>query len=318
MTTLHERNGGPTAVPLTGHQYHIGAGPYRATVTELGAGLRELLYDDQPLIAGYQPGELPPGGAGQLLTPWPNRIDGGRYTFGGVEHQLALTEPDRGNAIHGLTRWTAWTLVRHDAGAVLLRSAPHGQQGYPFCLEIDAEYRLDPVDGMHVAITVRNRGAYAAPYGTGSHPYLTAGTSVVDRCELTLPAASWLPTDDRGIPSGPPGPVEGTAYDFRKTRTIGSTRLDHALTDLDRDGDGRAWVHLVASSGAEPGVRLWADEGYRWLQVFTGDPLGPDLRRRALAVEPMTCPPNAFVTGDDLLILAPGETVTHTWGIDVF
>jgi galactose mutarotase-like enzyme len=202
VTTLHERNGGPTAVPLTGHQYHIGAGPYRATVTELGAGLRELLYDDQPLIAGYQPGELPPGGAGQLLTPWPNRIDGGRYTFGGVEHQLALTEPDRGNAIHGLTRWTAWTLVRHDAGAVLLRSAPHGQQGYPFCLEIDAEYRLDPVDGMHVAITVRNRGAYAAPYGTGSHPYLTAGTSVVDRCELTLPAASWLPTDDRGIPCG--------------------------------------------------------------------------------------------------------------------
>ena len=318
MTSLHERNGGPTAVPLTGHQYHIGAGPYRATVTELGAGLRELLYDDQPLIAAYQPGELPPGGAGQLLAPWPNRIDGGRYTCGGVEHQLALTEPDRGNAIHGLTRWTAWTLVRHDAGAVLLRSAPHGQQGYPFCLEIDAEYRLDPVDGMHVAITVRNRGAYAAPYGTGSHPYLTAGTSVVDGCELTLPAASWLATDDRGIPSGPPGPVEGTAYDFRKTRTIGTIWLDHALTDLDRDGDGRAWVHLVASSGAEPGVRLWADEGYRWLQVFTGDPLGPDLRRRALAVEPMTCPPNAFVTGDDLLILSPGEAVTHTWGIDVF
>ena len=318
MTTLDERNGGPTAVPLTGHQYHIGAGPYRATVTELGAGLRELLYDDQPLIAGYQPDELPPGGAGQLLTPWPNRIDGGRYTFGGVEHQLALTEPDRGNAIHGLTRWTAWTLVRHDAGAVLLRSAPHGQQGYPFCLEIDAEYRLDPVDGMHVAITVRNRGAYAAPYGTGSHPYLTAGTSVVDGWKLTLPAASWLPADDRGIPSGPPVPVEGTAYDFRKTRTIGITRLDHALTDLDRDGGGRAWVHLVASSGAEPGVRLWADEGYRWLQVFTGDPLGPDLRRRALAVEPMTCPPNAFVTGDDLLTLQSGEAVTHTWGIDVF
>ena len=80
----------------------------------------------------------------------------------GVEHQLALTEPDRGNAIYGLTRWRRGPPVRHDAGAVLLRSAPHGQQGYPFCLEIDAEYRLDPVDGMHVAITVRNRGAYAA------------------------------------------------------------------------------------------------------------------------------------------------------------
>jgi aldose 1-epimerase len=60
---------------------------------------------------------------------------------------------------------------------------------------------------------------------------------------------------------------------------------------------------------------LWAGEGYRWLQVFTGDPLGPDRRRKALAVEPYTCPPNAFVTGDDLLILQPGATVTHAWGI---
>jgi aldose 1-epimerase len=317
VTSLERGNADRAAVPLTGQQYQIGAGRYRATVTELGAGLRELLYDDQPLIAGYQANELPPGGAGQLLVPWPNRIDGGRYTFGGVEHQLALTEPEHGNAIHGLTRWSAWSPVRHDTSAVLLRNVPHGQQGYPFCLEIDAEYRLDPVDGMKAAITVRNRGTYAAPYGTGSHPYLTAGTSVVDGCELTLPAASWLPTDDRGIPSGPPGRVEGTAYDFRKTRTIGTTWLDHALTDLDRDGDGRAWVHLAASGGGESGVRLWADEGYGWLQVFTGDPLGPDRRRRALAVEPMTCPPNAFATGHDLLILKPGQAVTHAWGIEV-
>ena len=95
-------------------------------MTELGAGLRELLFRDQPVIAGYEPDELPPAGAGQLLAPWPNRIDGGRYAFGGAEFQLALTEPAHGNAIHGLTRWTAWTLVRHDAGSVLLRSAPHG------------------------------------------------------------------------------------------------------------------------------------------------------------------------------------------------
>ena len=138
----------------------------------------------------------------------------------------------------------------------------------------------------------------------------------VDACELTLPAAFWLPTDERGIPSGPPAPVEGTPYDFRKTRTIGTTRLDHALTGLDRDSDGRAWVHL-ADSGSGSGIRLWADEGYRWLQVFTGDPLGPELRRKALAVEPMTCPPNAFVTADDLLVLQPGEAITHTWGLQV-
>ena len=125
---------------VSGQQYQIGAGSYRATVTGLGAGLRELLFRDQPVIADYDADELPPGAAGQLLAPWPNRIDGGRYLFDSAQFQLALTEPDHANAIHGLTRWMAWTPVRHDASAVVLRSGPHGQQGYPFCLEIDAEY----------------------------------------------------------------------------------------------------------------------------------------------------------------------------------
>jgi aldose 1-epimerase len=302
-------------VPLTGLQYEIEAGQYRATVTELGAGLRELVFRGQPVIAGYEADELPPAGAGQLLAPWPNRIDSGRYVFGGAEHQLALSEPARGNAIHGLTRFTPWTAVRHDEGAVLLRSAPHGHQGYPFCLEIDAEYRLDPGTGLQVAITARNRGSRAAPYGTGSHPYLSVGSPWVDECELTLPAASWLPMDDRGIPSGPAEAVEGTPYDFRQPRAIGDTRLDHALTGLDRDGDGRAWAYLATKGGEGSRLGLWAGRGYRWLQVFTGDPLGEDLRRKAVAIEPMTCPPNAFVTAEDLVILEPGESVTHTWGL---
>ena len=240
-------------VPLTGLQYEIEAGHYRATVTELGAGLRELAFRGRPVIAGYEPDELPPAGAGQLLAPWPNRIDGGRYVFGGTEYQLALTEPARANAIHGLTRWMAWTAVRQDASAVVLRSAPHGGQGYPFCLEIEAEYRLDPGTGLRVAVTARNRGSRAAPYGTGSHPYLTVRTPSVDGCELTLPAESWLPMDDGGIPSGPPEPVEGTEYDFRQPRAIGATRLDHALTGLSRDGDGRAWAYLAAAARPGPG-----------------------------------------------------------------
>jgi aldose 1-epimerase len=303
------------AVPLTGQQYEIEAGPYRATVTELGAGLRELLFRGEPLIAGYEADEMPPAGAGALLAPWPNRIDGGRYAFGGTEFQLALTEPAHANAIHGLTRWTAWTPVARDANAVALRSAPHGYQGYPFCVEIDAEYRLEAGTGLRVAITARNRGTSAAPYGTGSHPYLTVRTPSVDGCQLSVPASSWLPMDGRGIPSGPVAPVEGTAYDFRQARVIGSTSLDHALTGLERDSEGRAWAQLAGDGGSGAHVGLWAGPGYRWLQVFTGDSLGPDRRRKAVAIEPMTCPPNAFVTGDDLLVLQPGQSVTHAWGI---
>jgi aldose 1-epimerase len=301
-------------IPVTGRQHRIGAGDYAAVVTELGAGLRGLTYREEPVIASYQPDELPPGAAGQLLVPWPNRIDGGRYSAAGADHQLDLSEPAHGNAIHGLTRWMSWAAVRHSADTVLLHTAILGRAGYPFCLEMDAEYQLSRSRGLRVSITARNTGSRPAPYGTGSHPYLHAGPPTVDEWTLSLPAARWLPTDERGIPAGEARDVAGTDADFRTRRPIGDARLDHALTGLARDEQGRAWARLASGRTQ---VALWAGEGYHWLQVFTGDTLDPARRRRAVAIEPMTCPPNAFVTGTDLVTLEPGGSVTHTWGIEV-
>jgi aldose 1-epimerase len=298
-------------IALTGSQYHIQAGSYRAVVTGLGAGLRSLSYDDTPLLATYDADELPPGAAGDLLAPWPNRIDGGAYTFEGASYQLALSEPAKSTAIHGLTRWANWALLSSTEAEVVLRHAAHGHQGYPFSVEFDAAFSLSAGDGLRVAITARNRGTRAAPYGNGFHPYLTVHAPV-DSCELTLPVTQWLPLDDRGIPSGEPVPVDGTQYDFRSSRLIGSTVLDSAFTGLSFGDDGRAWAHLAGDGNR---VSLWAGQGYRWLQVFTGDPLPPERRRRSVAIEPMTCPPNAFVSGEDLLILQPGDEVTHTWGV---
>lgn len=312
----------PSATPLTGAQHAIAAGDYAATVTELGAGLRSLTHRGRPLITGYEPDELPPAAAGQLLAPWPNRIDGGRYHFGGATFQLELSEAARGNAIHGLTRWANWAPARGvtaqstggqaPADRVTLRHVLHGRPGYPFCLSMSVTYRLEAEGGLAVSVTAENAGTRPAPYGTGSHPYLTTGAPSVDTCELELPAALWLPADDRGIPAGRPQQVEGSPFDFRAPRPIGDTSLDHALTCLTRDSSGRAWVRLTDQGTA---VGLWAGPGYDWLQVFTGDHLAGHLRRCALAVEPMTCPPNAFASGEDVLTLAPGDSVTHAWGL---
>jgi aldose 1-epimerase len=299
-------------IPLTGSQHEISAGDYRAVVTELGAGVRELRHRDRPLLDGYDVGRLPPGAAGQLLLPWPNRVDGGRYSIDGRQFQLDLSEPAAGNAIHGLTRWANWTLAARGDDHVLLRHVLLGRPGYPFCLHLEAAYRLDAAGGLRVDVSARNEGAARAPYGTGSHPYLTAGAPLVDSCSLTLPASRWQPSGERGIPSGAPEDVAGGPYDFRTARAVGDVRLDHGFTGLSRDADGRAWVELRGAAG---GVRLWAGEGYGWLQVFTGDTLDPERRRRALAVEPMTCPPNAFVTGTDLIVLEPGQAVRHSWGV---
>lgn len=307
----------PRPRPLTGTQHEIRSGGYQAAITELGAGLRELTYAGKPLIRAYLPDELPPAGAGQLLAPWPNRIDRGRYDFGGVSYQLALSEPTTGNAIHGLTRWANWDkrspAAGHPADRVALAHVLHGTQGYPFCLELAITYQLDPGSGLEVTITASNAGSRPAPYGTGSHPYLIAGTQI-DDCELQVAASQWLPADDRGIPSAPPQDIAGTRFDFRASRLIGDTKLDHALTGLARDESGRAWARLTAG---EMRLGLWAGPGYDWLQVFTGDALAPGERRKALAIEPMTCPANSFVSGDGLLTLTPGDSVTHAWGIQV-
>lgn len=299
-------------LPVTGVQHEIAAGGYQAVVTELGAGLRELRHRGRPVIDGYAADGLPPGAAGQLLAPWPNRVDAGRYVAGGARFQLDLSEPANGNAIHGLTRWAPWTTVRRADARVTLGHRLLGCQGYPFCLDIEADYALDPHAGLQVTVTARNTGSRPAPYGVGAHPYLTAGTEAVDECELTLPAARWLPADERGIPAGGLVDVAGSPADFRRPRQIGGARLDHTLTGLARDSDGRAWVRLESADAA---VALWAGPGCPWLQVFTGDTLERPRRRRALAVEPMTCPPNAFASGTDLLTLEPGDSATRSWGI---
>src|SRR5215813_5177737 len=230
------------SIPLTGTQFLISAGDYSATVTELGAGLREFRYRDRPVITEDGPDELPPGASGQLLAPWPNRIDGGRYAFEGVSYQLDLSEPGRGNAIHGLTRWAGWQPAARAADAVQLRHVLYGRPGYPFCLELTAEYRVSPAGGLRVRVTAGNAGSRPAPYGTGSHPYLTAGTALVDECELEVAASHWLPADDRGIPSAAPEDITGTRFDFRSSRLIADARLDHALTGLSRDESGLAWA----------------------------------------------------------------------------
>jgi len=302
-------------IPLTGTQFEIEAGDYRATVTELGAGLRGLEHAETPLVTSFDADALPPHGAGELLSPWPNRIDGGRYSFAGSNYQLALSEPALGNAIHGLTRWAPWTRTAHDTDEVTLTSVPHGGQGYPFAVEVDATYRVDAESGLHVTITATNKGSRSAPWGYGHHPYLSVASATIDDCELTLPVDYWLPVDQRLIPSAEPQDVTGTDYDFRSGRKLGQTKLDTAFTGLRRETDGLAWVWLATGDRR---TGMWMDASCGWLQVYTSDGLGPEHDRAALAVEPMTCPPNAFVSGEQLIVLEPRESVTVRWGIRNF
>ena len=276
----------------------------------MGGGLRTYTAAGRELLDGYGADEMCTSGRGQVLLPWPNRIEDGTYELDGRRHTLALDEPERRNAIHGLVRWSAWTVAELEPARAVVEHVLHPQPGYPFSLGARIEYALSD-RGLAVTTTATNLGPAPCPYGCGAHPYLTLGTPTVDPIVLTAPGRSVLGSDDRGLPTDRTD-VAGTQFDFRSPRPIGATQLDHCFTDLERGDDGVARVHLRAPDGAE--LTLWLDDAYGYLQLFTGDPL-PDVARRSLAVEPMTCPPNAFRSGESVVRLEPGESFTSAWGL---
>ncbi|HEY7399023.1 MAG TPA: aldose 1-epimerase family protein [Gaiellaceae bacterium] len=295
----------------SGEQLELAFGDQRLVVVEVGGGLRSYSAGGREVLDGYAESELSPSGRGQLLIPWPNRLEDGCYDFDGRTHQLPLNELANRNAIHGLVRWSAWTVAERSPDRVALEHTLHPQPGYPFTLGLRVEYALTE-RGLSVRTTATNLGDEPCPYGHGAHPYLAVGVPTVDAATLRVPARTLLLSDDRSLPCGRAA-VAGTELDFRAPRAIGTTVLDTCFTDLERDGDGRARIELRDPAGA--GVALWLDDRHGYVMVFSGDPL-PDVARRSLAVEPMTCPPNAFRTGEAVVTLEPGSAFTSEWGIE--
>jgi aldose 1-epimerase len=298
-------------VAPSGEQIEIAHADQRAVVVEVGGGLRAYSAGGRDALDAYGADEMSTSGRGQVLIPWPNRVLDGSYEFDGRRHQLPIDDVEEQDAIHGLVRWAAWTIGEREPNRVVMEHVLHPRPGYPFSLALAIEYELS-AQGLRVVTTATNLGKSSCPYGSGAHPYLTVGTPSVDSVILRAPGATVLRSDERGIPVGAES-VEGTDHDFRRPREIGATRLDHAFTDLERDDEGLARVEL-RNPDEKRGLALWVDESYRYLMLFTGDPL-PDVARRSLAVEPMTCPPNAFRSGQDLIRLEPGQSFTSAWGI---
>ena len=300
-----------TPVAPSGEQVELIHGDQRVVVVSGGGGLRSYTVGDRAVVEGYAQDEVCAGGRGQLLVPWPNRVRDGRYSFAGQDRQLDLTEPEQGHAIHGLVRSATWALTDRTAAAATLEHLMLAQPGYPHVLAVRVDYRLGD-SGLAVTVTTTNQGDHPAPYGTGAHPYVRASLGPIDSCRLRVPAATRLVTDERQIPIGQAA-VDGSEYDFRAPRTIGPMRLDTAYRDLDRDGSGIAHVELQDPESGWA-VRVWMDAAHSHLMIFTGDTLA-QRRRHGLGVEPMTCPPNALATGENLVVLEPGASHTASWGI---
>jgi len=300
------------STPPSGTQFELCRGEQRAVVVEVGGGIREYTVAGRPVLEPFPLAQMCDGAHGAPLIPWPNRLAEGRYSFAGEEQRLPLDEPEKGNAIHGLLRWRAWSELDHGAGRVVVGARLPAMPGYPFSLEVSIAYELSD-EGLSVTTSARNVGEVECPFGAGQHPYLSAGEGSIDDCTLQLDAATRLLNEERHqIPVGRE-PVDGTPYDFRTPTRVGELQIDDAFTDLGRDASGCSRALLQCPDGAS--VELWVDEHYPFLELYSGDTLAPARRRRALAVEPMTCAPNAFRSGDGLLRLAPEQTLSMRWGV---
>jgi len=300
----------------SGEQFEIVLGEQRAVIVEVGGGVRKYAVAERPVLHPYGLHDMCDGAHGTPLIPWPNRLADGSYEFDGERHQLALSEPTKRNAIHGLLRWRAWRCLKREPSRVVLGTRFHPMPGYPFMLDVSIDYGLGEA-GLTVTTSAVNVGERACPLAVGQHPYISPGDGPVDECALELPAATRILTDpERQLPIGREA-VEGSDYDYRAGRQIGGASIDSAFTDLIREpASGRAVAKLARPDGSR--VEMWVDEAYPFLEVFTADTLALARARKGLAIEPMSCAPNGFRNGEGLVRLEAGEEWRGSWGVGLF
>lgn len=305
-----------TSIPLSGTQHTLRSGEYEAVVASVGATLRRLTHAGRDLVLSFDADEVRPGYRGATLAPWPNRVAAGTYDFAGDTYVLPIADDGRPNALHGLASWLDFAVVTASDDRVTLAATIVPQAGYPWRVRVETTFTL-AADGLTQTVVATNESGESAPFGTGPHPYLVAGPSALDTWTFALDAGQVLDvTPDTLRPVALVDVAGSTRFDWRAPRVLGDAAVDHAFT-----GIGAHVARVTDPTGT--GVEMTWDAVCSWVQVYTCDQPGGSanpVHRTGLAVEPMTCAPDAFNADNydydtGLQILAPGAQSTASWRI---
>ena len=291
-------------------------GDLRLVVSPYGASLRGMFRQNTEIITGYSGAANKAGGQGDVLIPFPGRVGQGRYAFEGQTYQMEINDKEAPNAIHGFLRAVIWDQDALTEDSVTFSTAfdADANPGYPFALRAQVTYTITET-GMTCAVAVRNTGTTDAPVAAGFHPYFTVGSALINADTLHVPFGATLEYNENLIPTGAVLPVEGTPFDFRQPRTLGGTVFNTCYLQPQRDPDG--WARIRLSEGPNGrSVTVALDPSFNYVVLYSGDPLPETHRRRALAIEPMTCASDAFNHPNwGLAVLKPGETLAGTWTV---
>ncbi len=270
------------------------SGSQTAVVSPYGASLRRYFLkrpngSEWNAVWGYSGASAKRGGQGDVLIPFPGRIKGATYEFGGQVHQLAKNDKDGPNAIHGFLRATLFTTRSVTDSSAEFETEIRDVAGYPFSLRVRVKYSLDDA-GLKTAFEILNIGNQAAPVGAGFHPYFCGAEGELADWRVVIPADTYLELESF-VPTGRVLPVDATTNDFREGRLVGSTKYNDCLANLKRDTDGWSEAVLESSSGR---VSVKMDQTFDYVVIYTGDNIPAPDQRRGFAIEPMTCGPDAF------------------------
>lgn len=294
----------------SGEQIAIAHGDQRAVVTEVGATLRTYNKGGVSVIEGFAGEDVPDHARGQVLYPWPNRIGDGEWTFSDRRARATIDDVEHATASHGLVRWRPFHVEAVNQNRCVLALLLHPTPDYPFLSEISVAYHLGSL-GLTVTTTVTNRDVVPIPFGVGFHPYLAVTTPTIEGAQLELPARAYVAVNERQLPTGEILPLAGSQLDFATRKSLSGHELDVTYTELVRDDSGLATTVLEDANGGV--IELSVDRNFPYLQAYTGDHMEKGRRRTSVAIEPMTCPPDALRSGKDVVVLEPGQHWAGSW-----
>jgi aldose 1-epimerase len=281
-----------------------------AVISPVGASLMELTLSGNNVIEQAATGR-PELYAGVVMAPWSGRIAGGKWIDEtGAEQSLAINEPARNNALHGLVYDKSFAVKKSTASSVELVIDIAATDGYPYALRLAVSYEIE--DGqLYASFAVKNLSDTKAPFSIGFHPYFsTAWADALLRLQVS--AESVLELNENMIATGKVR-VSDANKDLRAGEALSEVKLDDDFTDLEFV-HGIATTRLLTASGG--GLEVWQEDAFKHAVIYTPEEFPTQSGSiKAIAIEPCSSAVNAFNSKQDLLVLSPGETRSGSWGV---